>query len=137
MSKIYFVLLNVYKCLNKLSILEGNFKEETIAKLRRVCITKYASFDDKDVDENSSRIFASRPIPWESTNFKKYKRHLNEFVQKKAAKKGVQQSTLRKVGEPSENAITPALVQEDDWIISSKFKNCSRCALKLETIFGS
>ena len=46
------------------------------------------------------------------------------LCRKKAAKKGVQQSTLRKVGEPSENAITPALVKEDDWIISSKFKNC-------------
>lgn len=57
--------------------------------MRHVLVTKYTS-DDEDVNENGAGIFFSTTIPWESRKFKKYKQLLDEFVQKKSTKKGVQ-----------------------------------------------
>ena len=65
------------------------------------------------MDGNSARIFVSRPVPWESSKFKKYKQLLDELVQIKTTQKRAQQSTLSKVGELSENTTAPALEKED------------------------
>ena len=98
-------------------------KEERKMLLERVLINEYMSSDDES-EENGHRVFMTRPIKWQSSKFRKYKKLLDDITKENQSTKASNQTIKRIVGDVSTNNKKPpsTLEEIDKWIVSSKFQ---------------
>ena len=82
--------------------------------LERVLINDYMS-SDYECEDNGQRVFLTRPIKWESSKFRGYKKLLDEITKKNQSNKVSNQTIKRIVGDVStNNPKPPTTLDEQD-----------------------
>ncbi|XP_078586100.1 uncharacterized protein LOC144867970 [Branchiostoma floridae x Branchiostoma japonicum] len=86
-------------------------------KVQRVLLTEYMSSEDSGDSDEEEKTFKTRPIPWQSDLFTRYKRELDFKYSKMQTDLARRQSVKRVPGPPSTSKVKkPILSEQDDWI---------------------
>ena len=106
-----------------ISLEMSSCEEDIKQKLGRVLKPQYMSSEEGYDEDTEQKQFIVRPLCWESSLFRKYKKKLDDVRYRRMKKRSKDQTLERLLGDPSDNKETPNVEKEDSWIVSSRFKD--------------